>query len=240
MQQINDPTLFFPGTLCDERVWMPCWRLMNINQRSYVPLQWAGNLAEMLALANDRLDSFEGKLHLIGYSMGGYIAALCALQRPEKVASLNLIGYSPSGLTQAEMIGRKAIIQAIDARQYKGMNKSRLTHFLTEKELKTETFSSTIEAMEEDLGPAVLRAHIHATTPRKDLTEALGSQSFPINFVAAQHDRVAPKPLVFAAHQAITHSRFFEITDTAHMMLLCQPQKTAQILTDCCNDAKLG
>ena len=69
--QISQPAVFFPGTLCDERVFNPCWRHLDIPMRAFVPLQWAEDLAQMKMLSADRLAYFEQPVHLVGYSMGG-------------------------------------------------------------------------------------------------------------------------------------------------------------------------
>ena len=74
---VQHPVLFFPGTLCDERIFMPLWQALPAHQRRYVPLQWAASLDDMLALSKDRLLEGE-KVHLVGYSMGGYGAVITA------------------------------------------------------------------------------------------------------------------------------------------------------------------
>ncbi|MEP2603568.1 MAG: alpha/beta hydrolase, partial [Paraglaciecola sp.] len=53
---------------------------MNIPKRAFVPLQWAQNLDQMRMLSADRLDYFDEPVHLVGFSMGAYIAALTALE----------------------------------------------------------------------------------------------------------------------------------------------------------------
>ncbi|MDC0603546.1 alpha/beta hydrolase, partial [Aliiglaciecola sp.] len=113
MQQITLPTIFLPGTQCDERIWMPVWKRLNCTNRSYVPLQWAETLEQMLALTQDRVDSFEGKVNLVGYSMGGYIASLVAKANPDKINALTLIGYDPNGLDKQELSNRKLLIKSI-------------------------------------------------------------------------------------------------------------------------------
>ena len=47
---VQHPVLFFPGTLCDERIFLPLWRTLSIAQRRYVPLQWAASQEEMFYL----------------------------------------------------------------------------------------------------------------------------------------------------------------------------------------------
>ena len=145
MQQANQPTLFIPGTLCDERIWQPLWHIIadNMPNRTYVPVQWANDLNQMLTLTNDRINQYDQKVHLVGYSMGAYIASLAALAT-NKVAKLTLIGYSPNGLSDQEMNQRKAIISAIDKKSYKGMTKLCLKQFLTETECENRELVDTV------------------------------------------------------------------------------------------------
>lgn len=56
--------VFLPGTLCDERLWLPCWRAMNLGLPGYVPLQWANDLPQMLALTADRVVGVDDKVAL--------------------------------------------------------------------------------------------------------------------------------------------------------------------------------
>jgi len=79
---------------------------MNIAQRRYVPLQWAASIEDMLALTSDRVLDGE-KVHLIGYSMGGYVSALWAAEHANNVASVTLIGYAAQGLSDKEISRRK-------------------------------------------------------------------------------------------------------------------------------------
>ena len=47
---IKTPVVFFPGTLCDERIFIPLWQALNANgnslvNKAFVPLQWQWLLA---------------------------------------------------------------------------------------------------------------------------------------------------------------------------------------------------
>lgn len=230
MREISTPVVFFPGTLCDERIFIPVWRKLNIAQRSYVPLQWADTLEQMMALACDRITAYEGKVQLVGFSMGGYIAALAAMQLPEKVASLTMIGYCPNGLSEQEVQQRKALIKMIDAKQPVALNKTRLAQFFTSTELDNAELIAPVKDMEADLGPSVLKAHIQSTTPRPDISKQLENSPFPIHFVVAEHDQVA-NPIQIKAHaESISSANFYQIDSTAHMMLLTKPEKLASHL----------
>lgn len=228
--QQNIPAVFLPGTLCDERVWLPVWRKMQLDSKTYVPLQWAENLDHMLALTADRVDQFSSKVDLVGYSLGGYIASLYALEHPENVASLTLIGYNSDGLTKPEMQQRAAILSAIKSGAYSGMTRLRLKQFVDNSHADNPEVTDTVIQMSEDLGAATLRCQIQATTPRKVLTGALAKTAFPKHIIGAENDLVAPLVNLQKMHSTFNHSRLTMVKDAAHMMLLEQPEKLASII----------
>jgi pimeloyl-ACP methyl ester carboxylesterase len=227
---LSQPVVFYPGTLCDERVFMPCWRDIDIPKRAFVPLQWAESLEHMLALSRDRLDYFDEPAHLVGFSMGGYVAALSALEQPQKVASLTLIGSYPGPFAEQERQARKNIIQTIKNKKYQGMSDSRLKQFVSA--LDNTKVVDTIKAMESDLGPAVLAAQMGALSEREDLTTRLGKAKFRIHFLVGEHDKIAPPSKISALSADIANSQLKIFANAGHMLPLEQPNVLAQYFAE--------
>lgn len=230
------PIVFLPGNLCDERIWLSCWRHLTIHDRRYVPLQWANSFDEMLMLVGDRLQSYheDGKprsvpCHLIGFSMGGYIAAQYAFRHPQSVASLTLIGTSANGLTPQEIDQRKHIVTAIKQRRYRGMTETRLKQFVHPNNL-TPDLRNVIQDMNNDLGSGVLKAHIESTTPRPAFSKDLAKLTCPIHFVAAQQDQIAPLKSLQQNQKAVFGSQLHIIKQVGHMMLLERPEAVAAVI----------
>ncbi|MDC8829757.1 alpha/beta fold hydrolase [Alteromonas gilva] len=219
--------VFLPGTLCDERVWLPIWKQLSLPSRAYVPLQWANSLDEMLALTTDRTDP-DGKSHLIGHSMGGYIAALWALTFPQKVASLTILGYAPGGLSEAELQRRQQLLRQLATGKVNVTAQGYLQNMLLAPH--QETLLPVLTDMADDLGSATLKAHIQSTTPRKDLTAPLSQLDCPVRLVAARQDTVAPLPAMQAACKQINGAELTIIENSGHMMLLEQPKAVAELL----------
>ncbi len=239
------PVIFFPGTLCDERVFMPLWQAMNSNNnhldnKAFVPLQWAQDLPQMMALSEDRLGYFPAKVHLVGYSMGGYIAALTALAKPNKVASLTLIGSTCKALADKEVQQRMLLLRAIQKKQYKRMSESRVDFMLHRANHANKDIRITVKSMADDLGAAVLAAQVNASAKRKDLTTALKQQSFDTSFVLGEQDNIATpsevKEICAARWSSVTKvsksSQFhFEvIANAGHLLPLEQPELLANYL----------
>lgn len=193
---IKTPLIFFPGTLCDERIFIPLWKALNskgnsLENKAYVPLQWADDLTQMLALSEDRLAYFPEKVHLLGYSMGGYIAALTALANPDKVASLTLISSTATALADEELQRRKLVLNVINNKQYKGMTKSRIDFMLHSSHQEHKEIICLIKEMADDLGPSVLAAQTNATASRQDLINQLSRQQFNTYFLVGEQDKIA-------------------------------------------------
>ena len=221
-------TLFFPGTLCDERVWLPVWRLLNVDRR-YVPLQWASSLDDMLMLTSDRVADNE-KVHLVGYSMGGYVASLWAKSNPNKVASLTLIGYNPQGLHRDESARRQQLVKTLGKGQFKPDHPSYAGRLISPECDNFDEVASTIQAMGADLGKATLLAHITATTPRENLLSFFKQAPFPVQLIGASDDEVAPGEDISQIASELSPCPFKLLAATGHMMPLERPAEIASMI----------
>ncbi|RDV25569.1 alpha/beta hydrolase [Alteromonas aestuariivivens] len=225
---IEQPVVFLPGTLCDERVWLPVWRQLSLAQRRYVPLQWASSKEEMLTLTADRIMNDE-KVHLVGFSMGGYIASLYACANPKRIASLTLVGYNANGFEHAEEMRRKQLIGSLRKGQFKPDNPNYLERFIHLDFLNSQV-ADTVRAMGSDLGASTLLAHTQATTPRSSTLAGLAKSPFPIHVVAAEQDQVTPLAGMQSMAATLPSATLTVILGSGHMVILERPAETTQAL----------
>jgi pimeloyl-ACP methyl ester carboxylesterase len=228
--QINQPVVFFPGMLCDERVFNSCWQHLAIPMRAFVPLQWAQDLAQMKMLSADRLDYFDQPVHLVGYSMGGYIAALTALESQSCIASLTLIASGCDELPQEEIQQRQQLLKLIKNKQYTGMSEKGLKFFFHDSHHQHKEYLNIVKQMEQDLGASVLSAQITATQPRKNLLPALGKCHFPIHIVSGEQDNFLSESTLFDMHKHLSNSDITIIKNAGHMLPIEQSGTLAEYL----------
>ena len=228
--QIDQPVVFFPGTLCDERIFNSCWQHLDIPMRAFVPLQWADDLAQMKMLSADRLAYFEQPVHLVGYSMGGYIAALTALDNQGCIASLTLIASACDELPKDEIQQRQRWLTLIKNKQYRGMTETRLKHFFHDCHHQHSEYLNVLKQMEQDLGPAVLAAQVGAVQPRKNLLSALAQCSFPIHLVSGEQDHLVTESTMLAMHKQLPNSDMTLIKKAGHMLPIEQSRALAEYL----------
>ena len=228
--QINQPVVFFPGTLCDERVFNACWQHLDIPMRAFVPLQWAEDLAQMKMLSADRLAYFEPPVHLVGYSMGGYIAALTAIENQSCIASLTLVASACDELPNEEILQRQQLLKLIKNKQYTGMTEKRLKHFFHDCHHQHREYINTVKQMEQDLGAAVLAAQIGASQSRKNLLPALAKCAFPIHIVSGDQDNLVSESTLLAMHKHLPNSDVKLIEKAGHMLPIEQSRLLAEYL----------
>ena len=228
--QIHQPVVFFPGTLCDERVFKSCWEHLDIPMRAFVPLQWAQDLAQMKMLSTDRLAYFDQPVHLVGYSMGGYIAALTALDNQSGIASLTLIASACDELPKDEIQQRQQLLKLIKNKQYTGMAEKRLKSFFHECHREHSEYLYILKQMHQDLGAAVLAAQISATQPRQNLLPSLAKCTFPIHIVSGEQDHLLSESSMFAMHKHLPNSDITRIKNAGHMLPIEQSKGLAEYL----------
>lgn len=231
----NTSCIFLPGTMCDERVWLPLWTQLDIKQRSYVPLQWAQTLNDMLALTQDRIDQAPhvSKISLIGFSMGAYIAALSALNtnNQAKIANLVLIAYDPFGLSEQENQARNDMLSITAKHAKTKINSSqRLAKYFTAAELKQTTLTKVVSDMHEDLGSATLIAQINACTPRQNIASALAKTPIKQTIIGSEHDHIAQSERLNQYANSAKQAKYYEIAQTSHMSIMTKPNEIADIL----------
>jgi pimeloyl-ACP methyl ester carboxylesterase len=78
---------FLPGTMCDHRVWAGVRACLEPRlSTAYLPIESQATREGMLALLASAAEP--APLHLVAFSMGGYLALDFALEYPDRVASL--------------------------------------------------------------------------------------------------------------------------------------------------------
>ena len=209
---------------------MPCWQYLDINMQAYVPLQWAEDLSQMLQLSHDRLDYFDQPVHLVGFSMGAYIAALTALQAPAKVASLTLIGNNAQALPEAELAQRKLLLAAIAQGKFSGLSDKQIGLLFHPAHQQQADYIAQIRAMEQDLGMATFAHQVKATSERQNLLSQLALCPFPIHFVTGAADHLATAEQLRQAQHKLKGSSLKLFDDAGHMLPLEQPQGLAEHL----------
>lgn len=213
---------FVPGTMCDRRVWAPVWaRLGGAFGVGYIPVETRLTRADIRAAFDEA--AADGPLHLIGFSMGGYLSLEYALDHPERVASLALLCSSARGLSEEEKADRAKVIRFLETHDYRGIATGRLNQFVHPSHQSDPLVVDVIRSMDRDLGQSVLLAQMRETTARVSLMDRLGDLSCPVLLAGADGDNLVRWDDIAEMHARISGSRLEQAKDAGHMLPLEQP-----------------
>lgn len=209
--------VFLPGFLCDERLWANQVREFSKNFNVHViDFKNSLNLESMIS----EISKIEAqKFHLVGFSMGGYVAEAFAIQYPEKILSLSLIAANIGKLPDRYQKTRLEMSQILKHARYKGMNEKDLPFYLYPDSLSNKEITETIIQMSRGFTSEMYIAHTEATFDREDVSHAINEQNYPVLLLGSENDKIVPQSLLQEVHQKIKRSELVMLKKVAIIFL---------------------
>lgn len=228
-----------PGTLCDARMWASLEQALGDSYiYHHLPLHQSHTRADMRALiaAHSAPQS-----HLIGFSLGAYLALEHAVAHPERIASLTLIANSARGLAPDEIATRQRVIAMLERNTYAGITRQRLRELLHPSHLDDPAITGLIRQMALDLGKQVLIAQFAQTFDRPDLMDRLSGLPFPVLIVGADEDQLVQAADLRAMAQRLPHATVHLLAQpSGHMIPLEAPGELATVMGSFLNRVRSG
>lgn len=222
---IETPVVFIPGTLTDERVFK--YQTPLFKNYKIINVRVQESLDEMLETVNQV--SFE-KFHLIGFSMGGYIAQEFTVKQPDKVCSLTMIASSALGYPKHEKELVLKTLPLIKPGVFKGITKKRLKEFFGSDAYQNLEIKSLIKEMAGVDAAEVYLRQLKATFERRNLTKELSEINIPKNFIAGIDDLIVPLESMEESSQSVLKSKLLKIKNCGHFITLERPSILNDIL----------
>ncbi len=227
-----------PGTMCNERLWVDF--LSSINNLS-------GSCYEFIHINIPRNKSFsqlseylsnffvDEQVHIIGFSLGGYIASHFAVTYPHRVNQAFIIANTPCILPLAEQHQRQELIEFVSRYGYKGMSNERALKLLDSQELlsrnddaeKLDELINIMITMDAELGEEEFLSQLSCTTKRTDLYEKIITSRVPFVFYYSQSDVLINKKWLSELQRESENCVMIPKQGASHMLPLEKPNELA-------------
>jgi pimeloyl-ACP methyl ester carboxylesterase len=186
--------------------------------------EWLDGFDDLVIHYDSLLDAFDlERVHVVGYSLGGWIAAELAVFYPQRLASLTLI--TPIGLhVPGKPVGD---FFAMDP-EVVGMT---MFNDPTNAALVAPDMES-LDEVEHQYGEMATVARL-AWNPRFDpkLEQRLARVACPALVVKAEQDRLVPGEIAERYADLIDGARIETVPGTGHAIVVEQPEKTADLVS---------
>lgn len=219
---------FLPGMMCDQQLWEGVWHHLPTHWNlHYLPIETAPDREGMKRL----IDAAAGQgAHLVGFSMGGYLALEYTLEHTSAFASLTMVGASCFGLPAAERERREKYIPMLEGGGYKGISRHRIAQFVHPDKVDDAAVGGVVRQMDARLGKDTLLRQMRSVSARESYLDALPNLALPTLLVGAEGDRVINPASLRLMQERIADVRLELLADTSHMIPLERPDRLAVLL----------
>ncbi|HEX5471184.1 MAG TPA: alpha/beta fold hydrolase [Lacipirellulaceae bacterium] len=192
--------------------------------------RYADDLAELLDVLNPRVG---GRVVLVGFSMGGYIAWQFVRKYPHRLRALVLCDTRAAADTEEARAGRLKMAEKIDE-----WGAARVAEMMGPKLISPKTFESqptvvsAIRRVVQRTTPAAIAAAQRGMAARPDMTAFVRQINLPTLILAGAEDAISPPAEMKSIAAAIPGSQFVIIPDAGHMTAMENPAAVNQALAD--------
>lgn len=193
---------------------------------------------DMDSLAEDAialLDALEiSKCHLVGLSMGGYVAQRVALKRPDLLHSLILLDTGAEAENPEKKADYKKMLRAIHWLGIKRISKKVMPimfgeTFLNDKSRKQE-YKTWLEHLRQNNKKGAMRATA-GVIERDGVLSRLPEINLPTLIVVGDEDKPTPYEEAQKMHFAIKGSKLAVIKQAGHSTPVEQPERLNQVMS---------
>ncbi|KYG65741.1 hypothetical protein AZI86_01305 [Bdellovibrio bacteriovorus] len=222
--------VFLPGFLCDERVWHHQVKALSREMNTEVlDLRHCLDLEGMIQKV---VNASWSQFHLVGFSMGGYVAQVFATKHPERLQSLSIIASSGSKLSETDLKGRQRMESILKNAKYRGISPKEMARYIHPKHLENREITDLIVAMSAENTSEMYLNQMRATLHRHEHFAELEALDFPILIVGAKDDRVVTPEEIQSLVKGIPRAEHHMIAECGHYIPLEKPVELTGLLHD--------
>lgn len=235
----GETVVFLHGFLEDSSMWkgiiryMPKqFRILCIDLMGHGKSEGVGYIYHMEEMADAVLAVVKHlkirKIHLVGHSMGGYVALAFGERNPDMVRSLSLLNSTSRADSEAKQHDRNRAI-ALVKQNHKEFTRHAIPMLFSEK-ARQKPHSAILKLQESasNMSAGSIAAALEGMKIRADREVLLHFAPYPIGFIAGKMDSVIP-PMQSEEQMEANNTHGIWLT-TAHMAPWEIPKKTTEAI----------
>ena len=224
------PIVLLPGLNCSPRLYGPqlpaLWRIGPVQVADHTRAD------TMQGIAASILAAAPPQFHLVGLSMGGYIAFEILRQAPERVLKLALLDTSARADLPEQAERRRGFIQlAMDGRFHE-INDILWPLLVHPARQSHKALRVVVDAMAAETGADAFVRQQSAIAGRPDSRRDLHSIKSETLVVVGEADQITPPQLAHEIADGIRGARLEVVAECGHLSTLERPEVMTRLLMD--------
>ena len=228
---MSESVVLIPGLQSDGTSWLSLYRRLARRHPVTIPMghQQAPSIEEM---GRKIIEQCPQRFHLVGWSMGGYIAFELLRRYPERLLSLTLIATTAEPESETSRLRREEALTLARQESVRVYQTRNLENCLFNPASVDPGVLEAILQSSEALGIFALEQQTAAIIDRPDSRPDLALCPCPVLIVAGQNDAVIPAVKSRDMHALLPGSTYVEIERCGHCPPLEQPDELFGVLGD--------
>lgn len=222
--------VLIPGLMCDARFWQATVEAFESSRRVVIPS--LHDLDSLGAMAESILDETEGRIDVVGHSMGGRVALELFALAPDRVRSMALLDTGVHPVSADEPARRRELLDLADTRGLGAVAERWIPMMIHPDRIADHRLVADITEMVTSYRTDQFRCQVRALLGRRDATPILASIDRPTLIACGSHDGWSPPDQHREIAAAVAGSRFELIADAGHMVAMERPEATTRLLAD--------
>lgn len=225
---MKETIVFLHGFLCDERLWESASApLRDQFETVLIDFRKSTTLEEMVQqIVSVSAETF----HLVGFSMGGYVAEVFATRFPARIKTLSLVAVSAGALSEKEKEFRIKMSDLLSKSNFRGIPAKDLGKYVHESAMNTPA-GDLIVSMSQGYNSQMYINQMNATLDRSELSAELDALNFPILILAGENDRVSRLEDLKELHLKISRSKMIVLKECGHYIPLEKTTETTEAIS---------
>ncbi|MBQ4809782.1 alpha/beta fold hydrolase [Pseudoalteromonas luteoviolacea] len=217
------------GTMCNEKIWLAVKAHLGPNiELKHLVLPKNKSFDEMCVHLNKSIP--EQKINLLGFSLGGYVAAYFSVLFPSKVSKLFIVSNSPTTLPETERQQRRQVLAFIERFGYSGLSPKMAKSLLDATSQQAELIE-LLQAMDRDQGVEELISQYTYTSQRSCLKARLRALQIPILFWFSHTDSLIDRQWFLTGIEGAFVNIIIE-KGQGHMLPIEKPKTFARLIEE--------
>ena len=227
---ISTPIVLLPGLNCSPRLYGPqlpaLWRIGPVQVADHTRAD------TMKGIAASVLAAAPLQFHLVGLSMGGYIAFEILRQAPERVLKLALLDTSARADLPEQTERRRGFIKLAEDGRFDEINDILWPLLVHPSRQSNKALRVAVDAMAAETGPEAFIRQQTAIAGRPDSRPDLPSIKSDTLVVVGEADQITPPQLAHEIANGIPGARLEVVAECGHLSTLERPDVMTRLLVE--------
>ena len=217
--------------MCTKSIWDA--QISILKKRYNVSIPSLKNIATVDDAVQKIINKNKKKISVIGFSMGGFIAIKLAIEYPEILDKLVLIGTNARNISQKRKLLLEKSLTTLNKNNFaKLFYQKNYSSYFSNKDLKNTSYQNTVYSMAKQLGYKTFLDQTNLILKRPNQLNKLNKIVSKTLIIRGKNDKLSSNIMNNELNKKIKYSVYTEIKNSSHFVMLEKPKAINKIVTN--------